>query len=92
MYLGKTIEDTVRRARWQYFMKCFIINNTISFKFTEIGNQTVLSRLRWVMCKFFKFSLIRDQLVHFVKVIKLVYDDNSIALVWFRDDDAIVIM
>ena len=57
----------------------------------EIGNKTVLSRLRWVLCKFFKFSFIRDQLLHFIKVIKLVYDDNSITLIWFRDDDAIII-
>ena len=81
----------MRGTRRQYFVKCFIINNTISFKFTEISNQTVLSRLRRVLCKFFKFGFIRDQLIHFIKVIKLVYDDNSITLVSFSDDDAIVI-
>ena len=81
----------MRGTRWQYFTKCFIINNTISFKFTEIGNKTVLSRLRWVLCKLFKFTFIRDQLLHFIEVIKLVHDDNSITLIWFRDDDAIII-
>ena len=26
-------------------------------------------------------------MLHFIEVIKLVYDDNSITLVWFDDDD-----
>ena len=30
-------------------------------------------------------------MLHSIKVIKLVYDDNPITLVWFSDDDAIVI-
>ena len=69
MYLGKTIEDTMRGTRWQYFTKCFIINNTISFKFTEIGNKTVLSRLRWVLCKLFKICL--DKLYALANPLKL---------------------
>ena len=30
-------------------------------------------------------------MLHFIKVIKLVYDGNSITLISFRDDDAIII-
>ena len=71
-------------------MKCFIINYTISFKYTEIRNQTAPTRLRWVLCKFFKFkfSSLRYQLLHFIKV----YDNRSITLVWFRDDDDAIII
>ena len=68
-----------------------VSRETVTFKFTEIGNKTVLSRLRWVLCKLFKFTFIRDQLLHLIEVIKLVHDDNSITLIWSRDDDAIII-
>ena len=30
-------------------------------------------------------------MLHFIKVIKLVYDGNYITLISFRDDDAIII-
>ena len=71
MNFGKTIEDTRSRTRRQYPLKRNFINDTISSKFTEIGDQTVLSRFRRVLCKLLKFCFIGDQLFHFIEVIKL---------------------
>jgi len=91
MNFGKTIEDTSSRTRRHYPLKRNFINETISSKFTEIGDQTALSRLRRVLCKLFKFCFIGDQLFHFTEVIKFINDDNAVTFVGFRYYDTVIV-
>lgn len=67
-----------------------IINNIVLSKFKEISNQTVLSRLRQAVRKLLKFCLIRDQLFHFIKIVKFVDNDNTVTFVGLCYDDAII--